>query len=122
MEEKSTDRVECIDSEDQDGLRGVTKEFIVYLARAVKDAQREEKHCYHCSSPDHFICDCPLLVASGMDLHINQKEGMPMKKGAWAPQGKVAMLKVSQDRTPRHKVLNTDSLLESQPLKPMVGD
>ena len=40
---------------DPDGIKGVTEEFIVCLARAVKDAQQEEKHCYHCSSPDHFI-------------------------------------------------------------------
>ena len=33
----------------------VTEEFIVCLTRAVKDAQQEEKHCYHCSSLKHFI-------------------------------------------------------------------
>ena len=35
------------------------KEFIVHHARAVKDAQQEEKCCYHCSSPEHFTWDCP---------------------------------------------------------------
>ena len=52
---ESTDKEECIDSKDPDGIEGVTEEFIVHLARAVKDAQQEEKCCYHCSSPDHFI-------------------------------------------------------------------
>ena len=30
-------------------LKGVTEEFMVHLARAVKDAQADEKCCYHCS-------------------------------------------------------------------------
>ena len=57
LEEESTDKVECVNSEDPDGIKGITEGFIVGLARAVKDAQQEEKCCYHCSSPDHFICD-----------------------------------------------------------------
>ena len=81
--------------------QSVTEEFIVCLARAVKDTHQEEKHCYHCSSPDHFICDCPLVAGSRTDSHLNQKEGMAPKKGAQAPQGKVAILKVPQDRTPK---------------------
>ena len=64
---------ESADSEDPDGTEGITKEFIVHLARAVKDAQ-QEKHCYHYSSPDHFIRECPLVAASRTDLHLNQKE------------------------------------------------
>ena len=34
---------------------------MVWLARAVKDAQTDEKHCYHCSSSEHFICNCLLM-------------------------------------------------------------
>ena len=52
--EESADKEECIDSEDPDGIEGITKVFIVCLARAEKDAQ-QEKCCYHCNSPDHFI-------------------------------------------------------------------
>ena len=37
LEEESADKEECIDSEDPDSIEGVTKEFIVCLARAVKD-------------------------------------------------------------------------------------
>ena len=33
----------CMDSEDPDGIKGITDEFIVCLARAVKDAQWEEE-------------------------------------------------------------------------------
>ena len=38
------------ENDDPGGIEGVTKEFMVHLARAVKDTQMEEKHCYHCSS------------------------------------------------------------------------
>ena len=82
LEEESPNKEECIDSEDPDGIEGVTKEFIVNLARAVKDAKQEEKCCYHCSSPDHFIHNCLLVAASRTDLHLNQKEETVPKKGA----------------------------------------
>ena len=45
LEEESTDKEECIDSKDLDGIKGVNEEFIVHLARAVKHAQQEEKCC-----------------------------------------------------------------------------
>ena len=38
LEGESADKGEYIDSEDQEGIKGITKEFIVCLARAVKDA------------------------------------------------------------------------------------
>ena len=57
LEEEDTRRGEDEESNDPGGIKGVTKEFMVHLARAVKDAQVEEKHCYHCSSPEHFICN-----------------------------------------------------------------
>ena len=59
---------DSIDSEDLDGIEGITEEFIVHLARAVKDAQQAEKHCYPCDSLDHFICDCPQLA--GMKANV----------------------------------------------------
>ena len=73
------------ESDDPDGIEGVTKEFIVQLARAVKDAQMDEKCCYHCSSPEHFICNCPLMKATRDKKQLNGKEGMAMVKGAWTP-------------------------------------
>ena len=45
LKEENTNKEECIDSKDPDGIEGITKEFIVHLARAVKDVQQEEKHC-----------------------------------------------------------------------------
>ena len=101
LKEESTNKEECIDSEDPDGIKGVTEEFIVHLARAVKDAQQEEKCCYHCSSLGHFIPDCPLVVASRTNSHLNQKEGMAMKKGTQALQAKATLPKVPQDGTPK---------------------
>ena len=69
------------DGEDLDGIKGITKEFIVCLARAVKDAQQEEKHCYHFDSPNHFSCDCPWLAGMKADAPLNQKEGTVLRKG-----------------------------------------
>ena len=69
LEEESADKEGGVESEDPNGIEGVTKEFIVGLTRAVKDAQQEEKCCYHCSNPEHFICNCPLMKASRMDSH-----------------------------------------------------
>ena len=74
---------------------------MVCLARAVKDTQVEEKHCYHCSSLEHFICDWPLVKASGANTHLNCNEGMMLKEGAWAPQSKVTMPKTPQEEAPK---------------------
>ena len=85
LEEESAKKDEEMDSEDPGGIEGVTEEFMVHLARAVKDAQKEEKHCYHCSSLDHFFHDCPWVKALRTDSHLNCKEGTAPKKGAWTP-------------------------------------
>ena len=37
LEEKSTNKKEGINGEDPDGIKGITEEFIVHLARALKD-------------------------------------------------------------------------------------
>ena len=50
LEEEDADDGEDPESDDPDGIQGVTEEFMVQLARVVKDAQMDEKHCYHCSS------------------------------------------------------------------------
>ena len=55
LEEESARKDEEVESKDPDSIDGVTEEFMVHLVRAVEDAQVEEKHCYHCSSPEHFI-------------------------------------------------------------------
>ena len=65
------------------GVDGVTEEFMVHLVRAMKDAQVEEKCCYHCSSLEHFICNCPLVRSLRVNTQLNCK-GMVPKKGAQA--------------------------------------
>ena len=61
LEEESANRDEEVESEDLDGIDRVLEEFMMCLARAMNDTQMEERHCYHCSSLEHFICDCPLV-------------------------------------------------------------
>ena len=73
------------ESDDPDGINGVNEEFMVWLARAVKDTQTDKKHCYHCSSPEHFICNCPLMKTARDKKQLNGKEGTAMVKGAWNP-------------------------------------
>ena len=82
-------------SDDPRGFEGVTEEFMVCLARAVKDAQVDEKHCYHCSSPEHFTCDCPLVKTSREKKQLNAKEGTA-KKGAQTPLATVSASKSPQ--------------------------
>ena len=74
---------------------------MIHLTRAVKDAQQEEKHCYHCSSLDHFIRDCPLVKSGRKETNLNHKEGMVPMKGAQTPLGKATPLKASQDGMPK---------------------
>ena len=85
LEEEGTDDSNDPESGDPDGIEGVTEEFMVRLARAVKDAQTDKKCCYHCSSPKHFICNCPLMKAARGKKQLNRKEGMATVKGAQTP-------------------------------------
>ena len=61
------------------------EEYMVQLARAVKGTQTDERCCYHCSSPEHFICNWPLMKTARDKKQLNEKEGMVMVKGAWTP-------------------------------------
>ena len=85
LEEEGTDDGEDPESNDPNGIKGVTKEFMVRLAKVVKDAQADEKCCYHCNSLEHFIRNCPLMKAARDKKHLNGKEGMAMVKGALTP-------------------------------------
>ena len=87
--------------EDPNSIDRVTEEFIVHLALAVKDAQVEKKCCYHCSNPEHFIHDFPLVRASRENMQLNHKEGMASRKGAQTPQMKMTMPKNSQEEVPK---------------------
>ena len=41
----------------------------------------EEKCCYHCSSPEHFICDCPLVRAL-REYTVKPQGGDGIKEGS----------------------------------------
>ena len=92
LEEEDAGGNEDQESDDPGGIEGVMEEFMVCLARAVKDAQADEKCCYHCSSPEHFIHDCPLIKTLREKKQLNAKEGMA-KKGAWTPPATVSISK-----------------------------
>ena len=97
LEEEDADDGEDPESDDLGGMEGVTEEFMIRLARAVKDAQTDKKHCYHCSSPEHFIHNCPLMKTARDKKQLNRKEGMVMMKGAWAPLTTTNTIKSPQE-------------------------
>ena len=71
LEEEGSGKEVGTVSDDPDGIDDMMEEFIVHLARTVKEAQQEEKCCYHCSSMEHFICECLLVKASRSAAHLN---------------------------------------------------
>ena len=75
LEEEDTNDGEELESDDPDGIKGVTEEFIVQLARTVKDAQTDERCCYHCSSPEHFIHNWCLMKTARDKKQFNRKGG-----------------------------------------------
>ena len=96
MDEEDTDDSKDPESNDPDGIEGVTEDFMVWLARAVKDAQTDEKHCYHCSSTEYFIHNCPLMKTARDKKQLNGKEGMAMMKGAQTPPKATSTVKSPQ--------------------------
>ena len=100
LEEEDADDGEELESDNPDGIEGVTEEFMVQLARAVKDAQMDERHCYHCSSPEQFICNCPLMKTARDKKQLNGKEGTVMVKGARTPPKVANAIKSPQKEAP----------------------
>ena len=96
LDEEDADDGKDPESDDSDGIKGVTKDFMVWLARAVKDAQMDKKCCYHCSSPEHFIRNCPLMKTTRDKKQLNGKEGMAMMKGAQTPPKAMSAVKSPQ--------------------------
>ena len=84
------------ESDDPNGIKRVMEEFMVQLARAVKDAQTDERCCYHCSRPEHFIHNCPLMKSARDKKQLNRKEGMVMVKGAQTPSKATNTIKSPQ--------------------------
>ena len=100
LEEEDASDDEDQESDNPSRIEGVTEEFMVHLARAVKDAQADEKHCYHCSSPEHFIHNCPLVKTSREKKQLNRKEGMASMKGAQTPLAMTSAMKSPQTEAP----------------------
>ena len=96
LDEEDTDDGKDPESDDPDGIEGMTKDFMVRLARAVKDAKTDEKCCYHCSSSEHFIRNCPLMKTARDKKPLNGKEGMAMMKGAQTPPKATSAIKSPQ--------------------------
>ena len=96
LDEEGIDKGEDQESDDPNGIEGVMEEFMVWLARVVKDAQKDEKCCYHCNSPDHFIRNCPLMKTIRDKKQLNGKEGMATMKGAQTPLKMTSTMKGPQ--------------------------
>ena len=101
LEEEDADEGEDPENDDPGGIEGVTEEFLVQLVRAVKDAQSERKCCYHCSSPKHFIHNCPLMKTTRDKKQLNGKEGMASMKGAWTSPTTTSAMKSPQIEAPK---------------------
>ena len=82
MEQDSTEKEGSAKRDDPNGIQGYDRGVIVHLPRTVKEAQQDEKCCYHCSSPEHFICECPLEKVSRTAAHLNPKGGDGTREGA----------------------------------------
>ena len=96
LEEEDANNGKDPESDNPNGTEGVMEEFMVQLARGVKDAQVDERHCYHCNIPEHFIRNCLLMKTARDKKQLNGKEGMVMTKGAWTPPKAMNTLKSPQ--------------------------
>ena len=96
LEEEDADDGEDPESDDPDRIEGAMEEFMVWLARAMKDAQTDEKHCYHCSSLVHFIHNCLLMKTTRDKKQLNGKEGTAVMKGAQTPPTTTSAVKSPQ--------------------------
>ena len=66
------------------------------IGKSSKDAQSDEKCCYHCSSPKHVIHNCLLMKTSRDKKQLNGKEGTASMKGAWTPLTITSAMKSTQ--------------------------
>ena len=78
--------------------RGVTEKFMVWLARAVKDAQAWMKSTATIAAAlEHFIHNCPLMKTARDKKQLNGKEGTAMMKGAQTPSKAMNAIKSPQE-------------------------
>ena len=115
LEEEDASNDEDQESDNPSGIKGVTEKLMVCLARAVKDTQVDEKCCYHCSSPEHFIHNCPLVKNSREKKQLNGKEGMASMKGSWILQQPMPQVAPRQ-RLLRCKTTPQTAFLNLKPL------
>ena len=101
LEEEDADDGKDPESDDPGGIEEVTEEFMVQLARVVKDAQTDDKCCYHCSNPEHFICNCLLMKTARDKKQLNGKEGTVLMKGVWTPPTTMSAMKSLQMEAPQ---------------------
>ena len=101
LEEEDIGNGEDPESDDPGVIEWVTEEFMVHLASTMKDTQVDEKCCYHCSSPEHFIHNCLLVKTSRDKKQLNGKEGKVTMKGAQTPLTTMSAVKSPQMETPK---------------------
>ena len=77
-----------MESEDPDSIDGVMEEFMVHLARAVKDTQVEEKCCYHCSSPRALYPRLPIGGSLKEKYAVKLQGGGGIAEGSLGPSDK----------------------------------
>ena len=95
FDEEASDDEEGTDSKDPDGFNGCYGGIHGAPHQShVKYAQQDEKCCYHCSSWDHFIRDCPLvkLTRKGTKFKLQRRDGA--KERGPDPPIKVTLLEV----------------------------
>ena len=101
LEEEDASDDKDPESDDPHRIEGVTKEFMVNLARAVKETQADERHCYHCNNLEHFIHNCLPVKTSRDKKQLNEKEGMALMKGVWTPPTMISAMKSPQTEAPQ---------------------
>ena len=97
--EEETGGDEDQESDDAGGIESVMEEFMVHLARAIKDTQVDEKHCYHCSSPEQFIHNCPLIKNFQEKETVEQQAGDSDKEGSPDHSNNIQCIEEPPDRS-----------------------
>ena len=77
----------------------------------------EEKCCYHCSRPEHFIHNCPLIKTLRENDSVKWLGWDSIKEGNTDPSNNSQHFKEPPDSCSQClKATPTDSLVESKPL------
>ena len=109
------------ETDDSGGIEGVTEEFMVHLARVVKDTQADEKCWYHCSSPEHFIHNCPLVKTLREKKQLNGKEETASMNGAQIPPTMTGTTKSPRQRLSRPETIPQTPFFNVEPFQHWYG-